>query len=30
MCNKQKVSYICKTGFSTNDNNKKYHKVKDH
>ena len=22
--------YICKKGFSTNDNNNKYHKVKDH
>ena len=28
--NKQKVCYICKKGFSTDDNNKKYHKVKDH
>ena len=27
---KQKVSYICKKGFSTNDNNKKYQKVRDH
>ena len=26
----QKVCYICKKGFSTDDNNKKYHKVKDH
>ena len=28
--NKQKVSYICKKGFSTDDSNKKYHKVRDH
>ena len=28
---KQKVCYICKKGFSTDDdNNKKYHKVRDH
>ena len=27
---KQKVCYICKKEFSTDDNNKKYHKVKDH
>ena len=27
---KQKVCYICKKGFCTNDNNKKYHKVRDH
>ena len=27
---KQKVCYICKKGFNTDDNNKKYHKVKDH
>ena len=27
---KQKVCYICKQRFSTDDNNKKYHKVKDH
>ena len=26
---RQKVSYICKEGFST-ENNKKYHKVRDH
>ena len=27
----QKVSYICKKGFSTDDDdNKKYYKVKDH
>ena len=26
---KQKVCYICKKGFSTN-NDKKYHKVRDH
>ena len=28
--NKQKVCYICKKGFSTDDSNKKYHKVRDH
>ena len=28
--NKQKVCYICKIGFSTDDDNKKYHKVRDH
>ena len=28
--NKQKVCYICKKGFSTDDNNKKYHNVRDH
>ena len=28
--NKQEVCYICKKGFSTNDSNKKYHKVRDH
>ena len=28
--NKQNVFYICKKGFSTDDDNKKYHKVKDH
>ena len=28
--NKQEVCYICKKGFSTDDNNKKYHKVRDH
>ena len=27
---KQKVCYICKNGFSTDDSNKKYHKVRDH
>ena len=27
---KQKVSYICQKGFSTDDGNKKYFKVKDH
>ena len=27
---KQKVCYICKKGFSTNNDNKKYHKVRDH
>ena len=26
----QKVCYICKIGCSTNDNNKKYYKVRDH
>ena len=26
----QKVCYICEKGFSTDDDNKKYHKVKDH
>ena len=30
MYNKQKVCYICKKRFSTDDNNKKYHKVRDH
>ena len=28
--NKQNVCHICKKRFSTDDNNKKYHKVKDH
>ena len=28
--NKQKVCYICKKRFNTDDNNKKYHKVRDH
>ena len=28
--NKQKVCYICKKIFSTDNNNKKYYKVKDH
>ena len=28
--NKQKVCYICKKKFSTDDNNKKYYKVRDH
>ena len=28
--NQQKVCYICKKTFSTDDNNKKYHKVNDH
>ena len=28
--NKQEVCYICKKGFSTDDNNKKYHKARDH
>ena len=27
---KQKICYICKKGFSTDDNNKKCHKVRDH
>ena len=27
---KQKICYICKKGFSTDDDNKKYHKVRDH
>ena len=27
---KQKVCYICKKGFSTDDDNKKYHKARDH
>ena len=27
---KQIVSYICEKGFSTDDDNKKYHKVRDH
>ena len=27
---KQKVCFICKKGFSTNNDNKKYHKVRDH
>ena len=27
---KQKVCYICKKGFSTDDENKEYFKVKDH
>ena len=26
----KKVCYICKKGFSTDDDNKKYHKVRDH
>ena len=30
MHNKQKVCYICKKRFSTNDGNKKCHKVRDH
>ena len=30
MHNKQKVCFICKKRFSTDNNNKKYHKVKDH
>ena len=28
--NKQKVCYICKTEFNTDDNDKKHHKVRDH
>ena len=28
--NKQKVSYICKRDFNTDDSDKKHHKVKDH
>ena len=27
---KQKVCYICKKRFSTDDDSKKYHKVRDH
>ena len=27
---KQIVCYVCKTGFSIDDHNKKYHKVRDH
>ena len=27
---KQKVCYICKKGFSTDDDNKKYHKIRYH
>ena len=30
MHRRQKKCYICKKRFSTDDNNKKYHKVKDH
>ena len=30
MHNKQKFCYICKKGFSTDDGNKKWFKVKDH
>ena len=30
MHNKQKVCYICEKGFSTGDNNNKYHKVRNH
>ena len=30
MHNNQKVCYICKKGFSTDDGNKEYFKVKDH
>ena len=29
MHNKQKVCYICKKGFSTDDNNKNYFKVRN-
>ena len=28
--NKQKVCYICKKEFNTDDSNKNHHKVKDH
>ena len=28
--NQQKVCYICKRIFKTGDDNKKYHKIKDH
>ena len=27
---KQKVCYICKKGFTTDDDNKKYQRVRDH
>ena len=27
---KQKVSYVCKKEFSTDDDNKKHHKARDH
>ena len=27
---KRKICYICKKGFTTDDDNKKYHKVRDH
>ena len=30
MHHRQKKSYICKKRFSTNDNDKKHHKVRDH
>ena len=29
-CKKEKVCYICKKEFSTHDDNKKYHKIRDH
>ena len=29
-CKKPSVCYICKKGFSTDEDNKKYHKVRDH
>ena len=29
-CKKQKVCFVCKKGFSTDDNREKYHKVRDH
>ena len=29
-CKKEKVCYICKKEFSTRDDNKKYHKIRDH
>ena len=28
--NKHKICHVCKKRFSTDDNNKKYHKVRDH
>ena len=30
MHNEQKICYVCKKRFRTDDNNKKYHKGKDH
>ena len=30
MHRRQKKCYICKKRFSTDDNNKKYHRVRDH
>ena len=29
-CKKQKICFICRKGFSTDDDNKNYHKVRDH